>query len=70
MSEAVVTQCVQYPATSGALMAQAADEVEGSFTVLNNVHGHQVVDPYADIDFSKTNIQGETPNVVSARFLI
>jgi hypothetical protein len=54
----------EYTATSGAMMAHSADEVDGSFTVLNNVHGHQVVDPHADVDLSKSNIQGKTPNVL------
>ena len=43
-------------------MAQVADEVDGSFAIINNVRGHQVADPYAAIDLSKLNnvkFQGE-----------
>jgi hypothetical protein len=50
-------------------MTQYAGEVDGSFTVISNVQGHQVVDPYAPIDLSKAHIQRETPNIVMlARF--
>jgi len=48
-----------YPAMPGALMAQYAGELDGSFTVISNVQGHQVVDPYAAIDLSKAHIQHE-----------
>ena len=56
-------------AMPGASMAQYAGEVDGSFTVISNVQGHQVVDPYAPIDLSKAHIQRETTNIVMlARF--